>query len=93
MPNKVQVRFQVENDPFFYHEESRKSKVAAHDHILRSEQPRPHYLVDLEFNNLSKIYIVTDQQPLTEKKSDEFTVKIMAVVDRPCTCMKIYPYN
>ncbi|CDW77053.1 rna-directed rna polymerase [Stylonychia lemnae] len=89
IPFKCQLRFQVEKDPFFMHEESRSTKIKAHKKILESENPSPIYIVDLEFTNIKKIEIF-----LKEKKlQGGLYAEIYVHMDKPANCQKLYPFN
>ena len=50
----------------------------------------PHYLVDLEFSNIKKIYI---KQTDDRENIDRTNVNIYICVDKPCSVLKVYPNN
>jgi len=79
------LRFQVEKDPFFDHEESRFNKIKSHERIMKSESLNPIYLTDLEFPNIKKIQILL-KESLLQNSSSILHADIYIYMDKPANC-------
>ena len=54
-----------------------------------ASKPRPYYIIDLEFQNIKKIYIYFSE---LRENSDLVAVRYYILLDRPAQCSKVYPY-
>ena len=80
-------------DPLFHLEESRKDKIENHKNVYAAYIPKPYYFVDLDFQNIAKLYVETKPIEGRRLEADLVSATIYVVVKRPCQVLKLYPQH
>ena len=91
LPTKAYLRFTMDEDPLYHHEDSRKYSNPSKFNSLGSKAA---YIANMDIANMKAVFINTWKQLPSiyqKRESNEVHTEIHITLHKPCMIQKIYP--